>query len=197
MIDNLMDLSHETYVHSNSIGQKEIDEIPATTEVFSDLVITSRHMEKIKAPPFWQMALRSNDLDDNALVDRWQVCRFNPPSHVMIDVGVALAGTGGIDADIKNKASGTVVDFITPETDTSIWYFWGMARQFKINDPELTEKIRAGQEKIFSEDLEVLESQQRNLLENPERKLLSLNIDSGGVRSRKILDRLIKEEIGA
>ncbi len=28
MIDNLMDLTHETYVHSTSIGQKEIDEVP-------------------------------------------------------------------------------------------------------------------------------------------------------------------------
>jgi phenylpropionate dioxygenase-like ring-hydroxylating dioxygenase large terminal subunit len=27
MIDNLMDLTHETYVHA-SIGQKEIDEAP-------------------------------------------------------------------------------------------------------------------------------------------------------------------------
>ena len=31
MIDNLMDLTHETYVHADSIGQKEIDETaPAT-----------------------------------------------------------------------------------------------------------------------------------------------------------------------
>jgi vanillate O-demethylase monooxygenase subunit len=29
MIDNLMDLTHETYVHATSIGQKEIDETPA------------------------------------------------------------------------------------------------------------------------------------------------------------------------
>ncbi|GLC91239.1 hypothetical protein Tamer19_06470 [Cupriavidus sp. TA19] len=28
MIDNLMDLTHETYVHSSSIGQREIDETP-------------------------------------------------------------------------------------------------------------------------------------------------------------------------
>ena len=32
MFDNLMDLTHETYVHSTSIGQKEIDETPVTTK---------------------------------------------------------------------------------------------------------------------------------------------------------------------
>jgi vanillate monooxygenase len=194
MIDNLMDLSHETYVHSSSIGQREIDEAPVSTEFDGDTVTTSRYMENIVAPPFWKMALRSNDLADDVPVDRWQICRFSPPSHVMIDVGVAHAGKGGFDADPKYKSSGIVVDFITPETDTSIWYFWGMARNFKPNDVELTAQIRKGQQEIFAEDLEMLEGQQRNLLENPELQPMKLNIDSGGVHSRKILDRLNKQE---
>jgi len=89
-----------------------------------------------------------------------------------------------------------VVDFITPETDTSIHYFWGMARRFKPDDQELTDKIREGQGKIFSEDLEMLERQQKNLSAHPDRKLLMLNIDTGGVQSRKIIDRLLAAEQG-
>jgi vanillate O-demethylase monooxygenase subunit len=194
MIDNLMDLTHETYVHASSIGQKEIDEAPPVTKVEGDEVITSRHMENIMAPPFWRMALRGNGLADDVPVDRWQICRFNPPSHVMIEVGVAHAGHGGYEAPADAKAASIVVDFITPESDTSIWYFWGMARSFKPEDQALTDSIREGQGKIFSEDLEMLERQQRNLLWQPERQLLKLNIDAGGVQSRRIIDRLINEE---
>jgi vanillate O-demethylase monooxygenase subunit len=194
MIDNLMDLTHETYVHSNSIGQPEIDETPCKTEVQGDMVITSRHMENIPAPPFWKMALRSNGLDDSAQVDRWQICRFTPPSHVMIEVGVAHAGHGGYNAPKEHKVYSIVVDFITPETDTSIHYFWGMARNFKPQDPELTTAIREGQGKIFGEDLEMLERQQKNILAHPERKLLMLNIDAGGVQSRKVIERLMAQE---
>jgi vanillate O-demethylase monooxygenase subunit len=194
MVDNLMDLTHETYVHSDSIGQPEIDEAPPATRVEGDEVITSRFMQNIKAPPFWQMAMRGNGLDDSADVDRWQVCHFVPPSHVMIEVGVALAGHGGIDAPKDKKASSIVVDFITPETDTSIHYFWGMARRFKPEDAELTATIRAGQGKVFGEDLQMLEQQQKNLLEFPGRQLLMLNIDSGGVQSRKVLERLLAAE---
>ena len=51
-----------------------------------------------------------------------------------------------------------VVDFITPETETSIWYFWGMARNFKPDDAELTASIREGQGKIFGEDREMLDT---------------------------------------
>ncbi len=194
MIDNLMDLTHETYVHANSIGQREIDETPTKTVSEGNEVITSRHMINIMPPPFWQMALRGNQLADDVPVDRWQICRFTPPSHVMIEVGVAHAGHGGYDADPKVKASSIVVDFITPETETSIWYFWGMARNFNPDDAALTASIREGQDKIFSEDLEMLERQQQNLLAHPERQLLKLNIDSGGVQSRRMIDRLIEKE---
>jgi vanillate O-demethylase monooxygenase subunit len=197
MIDNLMDLTHETYVHSTSIGQKEIDESPVHTRTEGDEVITSRFMENIQAPPFWAMAMRANGLDDTQLVDRWQVCHFTPPSHVLIEVGVAVAGKGGYNAPDEFKASSIVVDFMTPETENSHWYFWGMARKFKPTDPELTVQIRAGQGKIFGEDREVLERQQKNLLENPGRKLLMLNIDAGGVQSRRVLERLVAQETAA
>jgi vanillate O-demethylase monooxygenase subunit len=197
MIDNLMDLTHETYVHSTSIGQQEIDETPCKTTTNGDTVVTSRFMENITAPPFWRAALRGNHLADDVPVDRWQICRFTPPSHVMIEVGVAHAGHGGVQAPNEHKVYGVVVDFITPETETSMWYFWGMARKFNPTDKALTAQIREGQGKIFSEDIEMLERQQQNLNTYPERKILSLNIDAGGVQSRKIIDRLVAAERSA
>jgi vanillate O-demethylase monooxygenase subunit len=197
MIDNLMDLTHETYVHASSIGQKEIDEAPVTTKTEGETVVTSRFMDNIMAPPFWRAALRSNNLPDDVPVDRWQICRFTAPSHVLIEVGVALAGKGGYNAAPEHKASSIVVDFITPETETSHWYFWGMARNFKPEDTELTATIREGQGKIFSEDRDMLEMQQANILKYPERKLLMLNIDAGGVQSRRLLDKLITQETQA
>ena len=153
-------------------------------------------MEGIQAPPFWQMAMSANGLDPQAKVDRWQICRFSPPSHVMIDVGVALAGKGGFDAASEHKAYSVVVDFITPETETSHWYHWGMARNFKADDAALTDSIRQGQGKIFGEDMEMLQLQQENITRHPERKLLMLGIDAGGVQSRRIIDRLMAQEHG-
>lgn len=69
-----------------------------------------------------------------------------------------------------------------------------MARNFRPDDPALTASIREGQGKIFSEDLEMLERQQQNLLRWPERNLLKLNIDAGGVMSRRVIDRLVAQE---
>jgi vanillate monooxygenase len=195
MIDNLMDLTHETYVHATSIGQKEIDEAAVTTRMEGESVVTSRFMENTLAPPFWQTALQAAGLAHDVPVDRWQICRFTAPSHIMIDVGVAHAGHGGIEADAKHRASAIVVDFITPESENSMWYFWGFARTFQPEDQALTDRIREGQGKIFAEDLEMLERQQQNLQFNfPDRKLLKLDIDAGGVQARRKLERMIAAE---
>jgi len=197
MIDNLMDLTHETYVHSSSIGQKEIDETPVNTKTEGDQVVTTRFMDNVMAPPFWRANLRGNNLPDDQPVDRWQVCRFSPPSHVMIEVGVALAGKGGYHAPSDQKVYSIVVDFLTPETETTMWYFWGMARNFNVKDKALTAQIRDGQGKVFAEDTAVLEAQQANLSMYRDRKLLMLNIDAGGVQSRRMLERMIDAERAA
>lgn len=193
LIDNLMDLTHETYLHPTSIGQREIEEEPPTSRMEDGSAVTSRFMNGIMAPPFWRAALRGNNLQDDVPVDRWQICRFFPPSHVLIDVGVAHAGNGGFEADPKFKAGSVVVDFITPETETSTWYFWGMARNFNPSDQGLTDQITQNLSKVFLEDKDMLEQQQKNI-ERTRRPLLSLNIDGGGMYARKIIDRLVAEE---
>ena len=50
---------------------------------------------------------------------------------------------------------------------------------------------------LVAEDLAMLEQQQRNLLRCPDRRLLKLNIDAGGVRSRLMIERAIAQENAA
>ena len=69
-----------------------------------------------------------------------------------------------------------------------------MARKFNVKDAALTAAIREGQGKIFSEDLEMLERQQANLLRLPDRRTLNLNIDAGGVQSRRVIDKCLATE---
>lgn len=194
MIDNLMDLTHEKYVHGTSIGQEEIDESPVNTQMEDGYVVTSRYMDDIIAPPFWQFCMKHNNLDPNQRVDRWQKSKFIPPSAVFIDVGVALQGKGGIDAPKEDKVRSVVVDFMTPQTETSMWYFWGMARNYNPTNEQLTQDILKGQGGIFEEDLEVLEFQQKNLERFPNKNLISLDIDKGGRLARRVLKEMIKAE---
>lgn len=189
MIDNLMDLTHETHVHAGSIGQPELMEVPINTRVEGDRVFVSRWMESVDAPPFWRGALgRAGP------VDRWQVCQFVPPAAVMIDVGVAPVGAGAtIDAHDQG-VRGFVIDFMTPESETSMHYFWGMARSFRIEDSGFTTRFKQAQGGVFSEDKEILEAQQRAIGANPDLRLNAFNIDQGGVRARQIIARMIRQQ---
>lgn len=188
VIDNLMDLTHETYVHSGSIGQNEINETPLETETHGDEVIVRRWMPGIEPPPFWRDALRSE-----GPVDRWQICHFLPPSSVLIDVGVAPVGAGATPEKHDQGVRGMVIDALTPESETTTHYFWGMARNFDIHDTGFTARFKAQQGHVFNEDVEVLEAQQRSMEANPDMKLRAYSIDQGGVRARRIIDRLAKE----
>ena len=184
MIDNLMDLTHETYVHAGSIGQPEIMEAPLVCHTEGDSVVLSRWMPGIDAPPFWRGALKQD-----GPVDRWQVCRFLLPAAVMIDVGVAPVGAGATIDQHDQGVRGFVIDFMTPETESTHHYFWGMARNFDIDDPGFTARFKQQQGGVFAQDKEVLEAQQRSIQANSGLKLQAYSIDQGGVRARQIITR--------
>jgi phenylpropionate dioxygenase-like ring-hydroxylating dioxygenase large terminal subunit len=83
---------------------------------------------------------------------------------------------------------------MTPETETTTHYFWGMARSFDIDDAGFTARFKQQQSGVFAEDVEILEAQQRAILANPDLRLTAYNIDQGGVRARQIIARLIRDQ---
>lgn len=190
LIDNLMDLTHEAFVHPSSIGQHELMDAPITTESNGESARVSRWMRGIMPPPFWSANLKSEEK-----CDRWQICDFTLPSNVMIDVGVAIAGSGAPEGDRSKGVTGIVTGLMTPETETSTWYHWGFARNFDIADRGMTVRIREAQRSVFAEDEVVLEAQQENILQRPDRELINFNIDAGGVHARKIIERGITQQL--
>jgi phenylpropionate dioxygenase-like ring-hydroxylating dioxygenase large terminal subunit len=185
VIDNLMDLTHETHVHAGSIGQPELMEAPIETQVDGDAVTVTRWMPNLDPPPFWRDALRSA-----GPVDRWQICHFIAPSAVIIDVGVAPVAAGASVDHHDQGVRGFVIDVMTPASETETHYFWGMARNFDIADQGFAARFKAQQGKVFMEDVAVLEAQQRSIAANPGLKLNAYSIDQGGVRARQIIQRL-------
>ena len=185
LIDNLMDLTHETFVHSTSIGHRAIAETAPTTTHDERTVTVTRWMLDIDAPPFWrtQLARPGN-------VDRWQIIRFEAPCTIVLDVGVALAGTGAPQGDRSQGVNGRVLNTITPETDTTCMYFWTLLRNYRLRDQSLTNQLREANARIFEEDRAVVEAQQVGLSAHPDRRINNLNIDSGSVWARRIIERM-------
>jgi vanillate O-demethylase monooxygenase subunit len=189
VVDNLMDLTHETFVHGSSIGNDHVAEAPFDVTHGDKTVTVTRWMKGIDAPPFWAAQLQKQ-----GSVDRWQIINFQAPGTVNIDVGVAPAGTGAPEGDRSQGINGFVLNTMTPETETTCHYFWAFVRNYRTTEQKLTTEIREGVAGIFHEDEIILEAQQRAMNENPDRTFYNLNIDAGAMWARRVIDRMVARE---
>ena len=196
VVDNLMDLTHETFVHGSSIGHRAVAETPFVATHGDRFATITRWMEGIDAPPFWAEQLR-HARGYQGKVDRWQIIRFEAPCTVAIDVGVAPAGGAARAGDRSRGVNGYVLNTITPETDSSCHYFWAFARNYSLDEQRLTHELREGVAGIFREDELVLEAQQRAIDEHPGYSFYNLHIDAGSMWARRLIDRQIAAERGA
>jgi phenylpropionate dioxygenase-like ring-hydroxylating dioxygenase large terminal subunit len=189
VVDNLMDLTHETFVHGSSIGNHAVAEAPFTATHSDTTATITRWMVDIEAPPFW-----ADNLGRKDHVDRWQIINFTAPSTIIIEVGVAPTGTGAPEGDRSKGVDGRVINCLTPETETTCHYFWAFARNFDIHNQARTHKIREGVAGIFREDEQILEAQQRAIDDNPGHIFYNLNIDAGSMWARRLIDRMVEKE---
>ena len=189
VVDNLMDLTHETFIHSSSIGNDAVAEAPFDVNVGDATATVTRWMVDIEPPPFW-----AAQLGKPGNVDRWQLIHFLPPCSVAIDVGVAPTGTGAPEGDRSQGVSMWVINTITPATDKTCHYFWANVRDYKKDDQSVTTRIRDAITKVFHEDEVLVEAQQRAIDEHPDHVFYNLNIDAGAMWARRLIDRMIARE---
>ena len=192
VVDNLMDLTHEAFVHSSSIGNDAVAEAPFVATHGDRTATVTRWMRDIDPPPFW-----AAQLGKPGKVDRWQIIRFEAPSTIAIDVGVSPSGTGAPEGDRSQGVNGYVLNTITPATATSCHYFWAFLRNYRLDEQRLTTELRDGVARIFGEDEVVLEAQQRAIEEHPDHVFYNLNIDAGAMWARRLIDKMIAAEQAA
>ncbi len=194
VLDNLMDLTHEEFVHSSSIGQEELSEAEFHVTHDERTVTVSRWMLDIEAPPFWLKNMRDKFPGFSGRVDRWQIIHYTYPSTICIDVGVAEAGTGAPEGDRSRGVNGYVMNTITPEGDRSCHYFWAFMRNYRLDSQLLTTQLRNGVHGVFGEDEAMLKAQQDAIDANPDYEFYNLNIDAGGMWVRRLLERGLADE---
>ncbi|WP_214367988.1 aromatic ring-hydroxylating dioxygenase subunit alpha [Pseudonocardia sp. H11422] len=191
LVDNLMDLSHETYLHGGYIGTPEVAETPITTEVDDDagVVYVSRHMDDTECPPFYA---KSTGLAGR--ITRWQDIEFHPPCLYLLHSRVAPVGVlpnaDGTDPDAFHVE---VVYAITPSTENSTYDFWAVARDFARDDAEVSEFLRESNRTVVLQDVDALNVLEKIIADEPAGyQELSINIDTGGLAARRILARMAR-----
>jgi len=192
IVDNLLDLTHLTYVHWRTIGNAA-NTLKAETEVERrpDGITVSRWTMDAPPPPTYQMIGKFA-----GHVDRWQIIKHFAPSLVQLHVGATAAGTGAREGRRVGGFQMWNLNLITPETEKSSHYFWGQAHDFSPHDRGVTERIFDQIHRTFVEDLEVLETQQEMYDRDPDYQTVDIRADAGPTAARRLLQSLYEAETG-
>ncbi len=192
IIDNLLDLSHTSYLHEGILGNAETVESEINVEHDGDDVVVSRYARN--ATPPGMNKLMWPDVPDK--VDKFTEMRWMAPSTLRLISGVCRPGAG------KDAGSGYhAIHLLTPETDRTTHYFFTAVRfgVFSKGDElnrQIQEKIAATRRFAFEEqDAPVIEAQQRiiDTALTPVDPVI-LAIDVGPVRYKQVLQKLIRAE---
>jgi phenylpropionate dioxygenase-like ring-hydroxylating dioxygenase large terminal subunit len=190
LIDNLLDLTHVSYVHKKTLaGDPREATTPTKTERLPDGVRVGRWMIDFVPPPLFAKAGNFT-----GKVDRWQFATWSPPSTVYLDVGCARTGTGAPEGDRSQGISIWTSHLVTPETENSSHYMFCFARDFRLGDAEMSRLLFEGSKATFLEDADMLEAVQANRHGGSLEGLVDIAADAAQLQARRMLDQLIKAE---
>jgi len=194
--DNLCDLSHIAFLHVNTFGAG------------SDRMET--RLAKITALPRgirverWSLPLAGNGgTPGMAVAENWMRYDYLAPGILMLrseshPVGTAARCDHGAP-DTPPLHANFTSQAVTPVTnDTSRYYFcWGPRAIEAQRMPAMVDNMFALACKVFREDQQMIEAQQRNLRLRPEAEPLMIAHDRGVTLMRLIFSRLAQEDAGS
>jgi vanillate O-demethylase monooxygenase subunit len=191
MVDNLMDLTHLGYLHAKTVGgnpSAHVDAEMKTTRTPTGLKFT-RWMRNSVPPPSYVKAAGFA-----GRVDRCQEFEFVAPSTVLQWTGATDVGTAYGDPQRDFRFQFRLFHGLTPETETSCFYFWSVANGYRQNEPEATEQLYREIAPTFVEDRVMVEAQQTRLGEFGETGLVDIASDATRMHMRRMVERLLADE---
>lgn len=186
--DNLLDLSHIEFVHKGTFaGQGVIFAGEHSVRVEGGTLHSNWFMPGI-APP--SVAYGRYPLE--AKVDHWLDMRWNAPASMYLRIGVCPHG--------EPRAAGFELPqahILTPANEHETHYFWSSTRYHDLDSPETDAMLREMFGNAFDlEDKPMIEAAYANVRGKDfwAEKPVSLGVDQGGTRARRMLEAMIRAE---
>ena len=191
MVDNLMDLTHLGYVHGSTIGGNPMTHVEARMDTVRtpNGLKFDRWMLNSLPPPTYVRACGFE-----GRIDRLQRFEFIAPGSILQLSAADEAGTYADGLPETSKLQFRLYHGLTPETETSCFYFWSTANGFRPNDPAATEQLFNEIAGAFKEDRTVVEAQQARIAECGQDALVDIVTDAARLHMRRTVDRLLADD---
>jgi len=192
LIDNLLDLSHISFIHSTSIpGGGAVVRLPCEISETDKSLLVQRVGRELPSNPHYRFLFPSY----HGAVDQQFDTEFFGP-HLIRTGGAIYASSGTGDKDSRLLGTTNFLHGITPESPTSVHYFVMTARNFRIEDAPIAQANLKMGAMIQPEDIAVIESIELNVEQFAStRREYSVATDDGAIRARRRLAAQIRTEI--
>jgi len=187
--NNLMDLSHASFLHAGLIAVPEHADADIQVAQSGRTITCERWSRNAPVPMVFDMLFRR----DGRNVDFWSKMRWDPPACFLLDVGCHAPG------DRPEEGAGYKgIHILAPETDSSTHYHVGIVRKpAKAEDAAIEAEISRLRSHAFqNQDAPMMEAMQEMLgiEELLSRQPVLMSVDSGPVRMKRVLAELRARE---
>lgn len=183
--ENLLDLTHLSFLHANSFGTPDYASAPYESQIdeAAGRFTLLRSVVPTRLPPIWARPTGLEGIDAARVAES----TFLAPSlHV---VAVRFHACDKPEAEQPSRAIRTA-HIVTPETATSTHYFIQHARNFALADPEMTAFMHGQLRKAFQEDIDGLGAIEDLLGSyNEQQSEISFHADRASLAMRRYLKR--------
>ncbi len=155
--ENLLDLTHLSYVHAKSFGTPDYASAPYGTVVEDGYFMLERRVIPTRLPPVWAKSTGLGECANAARVARSEY--LSPALHET----TATFYDNNLPEGARPEFSARTAHIITPETQYSTHYFVVDGRCFATDDDWITQFMHEQLLVAFHEDIVALEALERNL----------------------------------
>ena len=190
MQENLMDLTHFSYLHSDTVGTPGYATAPATIVPDGLKLKVLRELRGAPPPPIYDVPMGLGGRD----VDRFTDANFVSPGAHLAYASIAVRDPAVGERDLYRV---NFLHAITPQTQDSLHYWWFLTRDFAQDDALASEYLTRMTTKAFNEDVEALTLIAEQHRDGEDWREMSFGTDKPGLAMRKNLMLMARAEAGS
>jgi phenylpropionate dioxygenase-like ring-hydroxylating dioxygenase large terminal subunit len=187
--ENLVDLSHLTFLHANTFGTPDYATAPFETEVTDETIVVRRTVQPTRLPPIYANPLRMQGV---------AAARIVTSTFVSPGLSISAVVLRNLEQQEESRVDHHIrtAQLVTPCDRRTVHYHFIVARDFVTKDTEVSEFILNGVKAAFAEDVFALESIMRVRGEDPDGQFAEKSVasDRAGVMLRRRLRTLAAKE---
>lgn len=196
IVDNLSDLAHLAWVHTNTLGGSEeyayVSKAGPIEKMDNGYHLERWHRNSLP-PPYHKRVIPADEHDKK--LDRRNRVTMLIPGIFLMETLFSPAGSGL--EDLESTRQYRNCQYMTPETRRTTHFFWNYLHNYNIDDPNIAISLRDSLYEGFYEDKAIIEAQQVLLDREPDFRLRALEADAPLTHFRLTLKKKIKEEQAA